>query len=137
MDAELLKYIRKLMVYTIILALAGYTATLFAPSRFLSPAVPFLYIFFFSVALIHHFLLIKSIRSNPKRFINRFMILTFSKLLLYFSLIVSYTLFARQDAIAFILAFVVLYLFYTVFEITHSLKAAKALKKKIEHSSEG
>jgi hypothetical protein len=133
MDAELLKYTRNLMVYTIILAVAGYTASLFVPSRFISPATPFIYIFFFSVALIHHFLLIKSIRSNPKRFINRFMILTFGKLLLYFSLIISYALFVRYDAIAFILTFVVLYLFYTVFEITNSFKAAKALKLKIEN----
>ena len=133
MDPELLKYIRKLMVYTIALALAGFFAYLFLPLRFISPAIPFLYIFFFSVALIHHFLLIKSIRSNPKRFINRFMILTFGKLLLYFSLIVTYTLFVRSDAIAFILAFATLYLFFTVFEITLSLTAAKALKKRIEN----
>lgn len=133
MDPELLKYTRKLMVYTIVLAVAGYLASLFLPPRFVSPAIPFLYIFFFSVALIHHFLLIKSIRSNPKRFINRFMILTFGKLLLYFSLIVSYSLFVRSDAIAFILAFAVLYLFYTVFEIKLSLTAAKALKKRIEN----
>lgn len=133
MDPELLKYVRKLMVYTIILAVAGFLAYFFLPLRFISPAIPFLYIFFFSVALIHHFLLIKSIRSNPKRFINRFMILTFGKLLLYFSLIVTYTLFVRSDAIAFILAFATLYLFYTVFEIKLSLTAAKALKKRIEN----
>jgi hypothetical protein len=133
MDPELLKYIRKLMVYTIVMAVAGFAATLFLPSRFISPAIPFLYVFFFSVALVHHFLLIKSIRSNPRRFINRFMILTFGKLLLYFSLIVSYSLFVRNDAIAFILAFAGLYLFYTVFEIKLSLTAAKALKKRIEN----
>lgn len=133
MDSELLKYIRKLMVYTIVLAVAGFFAYLFVPPGFISPAIPFLYIFFFSVALIHHFLLIKAIRSNPKRFINRFMILTFGKLLLYFSLIVTYSLFVRSDAIAFILAFAALYLFFTVFEIKLSLTAAKALKKRIEN----
>jgi hypothetical protein len=133
MDPDLLNYIRKLMVYTIILAVAGYLATLFIPPGLISPTIPVIYLFFFSVALLHHFLLLKSIRSDPKRFINRFMILTFGKLFLYFSLIISYSLVVRSDAVAFILAFAVLYVFYTVFEIKHSFSAARALKKRIEN----
>ncbi|MCD4735179.1 MAG: hypothetical protein K8R53_03990 [Bacteroidales bacterium] len=116
------KFFRFLLVYTLVLALAGFLVSWIVPDKYITPTLPFLYVFYFSLTLIIHKILLKFSNLRPTRFINYFMILTVGKLLFLLVIILIYSLLNREDAIQFILAFFILYVFYTVIELYQNLK---------------
>ncbi|MCB0806905.1 MAG: hypothetical protein KDC05_13995 [Bacteroidales bacterium] len=129
MENNYLGFVKKLILYTIILAFLGYFASFVIPSDYQSPALPFLYVFFFSVTLLVHRLIINLTGNQPQKFIRMFMLLTFGKLFFYLMIIVIYAFANRPDAVAFILNFFVLYVLFTVFEVVQSLKFAKYMQQ--------
>lgn len=127
------KFLRKLIIFTLILGAIGYGVSLFLPDSFKSPTIPYLYIFFFSVSiLVHHTLISVSIKRTTQ-FINYFMLLTFGKLIFYLSLILVYMLLYRSDILPFVGAFFILYLFFTIFEVNESLALTRIIKNSIKH----
>ena len=125
MQPKYLDFLKKLLIFTIILALAGYFLTYLLPEKFISPTLPALFIFFFSVTGVVHYVLLRISVKRPNSFINYFMLLTFGKLMFYLSIILIYSLIKRDEAVSFILSFAVLYLFFTAFEVTQSLSHAR------------
>ena len=118
-------FIKQLVLYTLVLELVGIGLQMFLPEGIVTPMLPYMILFFFATtAFIHRFLL-KSLESRPNKFINAFMIATTIKLLLYFAIILIYVFVNRSDAISFALAFFVLYIFYTIFEILSVLPIAR------------
>ncbi|RLD59093.1 MAG: hypothetical protein DRJ05_06885 [Bacteroidetes bacterium] len=128
MQLKYIDFLKKLLIFSIILAVSVYLLTYVLPEKFISPTLPFLFVFFFSATGIVHFILLRISVKRPNRFINYFMLLTFGKLLFYLTIILIYALIKRDDAVAFILSFAALYLFFTAFEVTQSLSNA-TLKK--------
>ena len=124
MKSNYLNYLKHALLFTIILAAAGYIVYYFLP-EFYTPVFPFLLLFFLSVSLIVHYLLIKAIQKRPAKFINQFMLTTFLKLLFYIIVLVIYSLINRDDAVIFIVTYFLLYLFFTVFEMVSILKFNK------------
>ena len=118
-------FVKKLLIYTIILAVAGYIICQFLPTEFITPSIIYLYLFFFSVALIVHYLLLKIAQKRINRFVNYFMLLTFGKLLFYLTIILIYALIYRSDAKVFIITFLILYFCFTSFEVVLSLSNTK------------
>ncbi len=128
MQARYLDFLKKLLIFTILLALAGYFLTFLLPEKFVSPTLPALFVFFFSATGIVHYILLRISVKRPNSFINYFMLLTFGKLMFYLTIILIYALVRRDEAVSFILSFAVLYLFFTAFEVTQSLSHAKVGK---------
>jgi hypothetical protein len=122
MKHKYIDFLKKLLIYTILLGFAGFTVTLFLPKGFISPALPYLFFFFFSITLIVHLILLRVSEKKSSSFINFFMLLTFGKLLFFLTIILIYALMNRPDAVPFILSFFILYIFYTAFEVVLSLK---------------
>ena len=129
MDQKYLMFLRNLIVFTLVLGLAGYFAHYFIPGDFISPVLPYLFIFFFAVTLLIHYILRKLKQRKDSSFIRMFMLLTFGKLMFFLVVIVVYAILNKPDAIAFILNFFVLYLSYTIFEVNQSLKFVRSDKK--------
>jgi hypothetical protein len=123
-------FLKKLIIYSFILALLGFLLVSFLPESFISPALPYLFFFFFSVTLIVHLILLKVSGKKGSGFINYFMLLTFGKLLFYLTIILIYSLLNRSDAVQFIISFFVLYIFYTAFEVVLSLSHANSIRRK-------
>lgn len=121
MKSKYIEFLKKLIIFTIIIALVGYTIVYFLPAEFISPTLPFLFIFFFSTSLIVHYVLLKIAVKKPTRFISYFMLLTFGKLMFFLTIILIYSLLNREDAVQFIVSFFILYLFFTAFEVVLSL----------------
>ena len=115
-------FLKKLTIFSLLLAIPGVIAAYTLPSEYITPTLPFLYIFFYSATTIVHYLLLKISFKKPSAFTNYFMLLTFGKLLFYLSIVLAYILLYRDDAKPFVVAFLILYLFYTAFEVTQSLK---------------
>ena len=121
-----IKFLKKLLVFTIIVALVGFIFTMLLPANYITPTLPFLYVFFFAATLVVHYILLKVSEKRTPGFINMFMLVTFGKLIFFLTIILVYALLNRDDAVPFIVAFFILYVFFTVFEVTLSLLQSKA-----------
>jgi hypothetical protein len=86
-------------------------------SKFISSQFWALLIFFTAVTIIIFLVIARLTEIRPGRFVSSFMLLTFVKLVCFISVILAYVFYNRNDAVAFILDFFVLYVFYSVFEI--------------------
>lgn len=119
------KLIKPLIFITIPLLVLAIVLRYVLPAKLYSPALPFLVIFVFSSQLILLKILFGTVGSKFNRFVNRFMAASFLKLLLYLVVILVYSSIYRSDALPFAVSFVILYMVYTVFEISILLKAFK------------
>jgi hypothetical protein len=128
MKHKYIDFLKKLFIYTILLAVGGFLSVYLLPEQFISPALPYLFFFFFSVTLIVHLILLKVSQKKTGGFINFFMLLTFGKLLFFLTIIIVYALLNRSDAVRFIISFFILYVFYTAFEVVLSLSHTKPKK---------
>jgi len=132
MYLKYIKFLRKLLIYTIILAVTGYVIVYFLPDKYISKKLPYLYLFFMSITAVVHYILLKISLKRETSFANYFMLLTFGKLIFFLSIILVYALINREDAPQFIISFFILYIFYTTFEVVLSLSQTKSRKENTE-----
>jgi hypothetical protein len=121
MKYKYIDFLKRLFIYTFLLAVVGFMAAYFFPQKYITPTLPYLFFFFFSVTLIVHLILLNVSQKKTSGFINFFMLLTFGKLLFFLTIILVYALLNRSDAVRFIISFFILYVFYTAFEVVLSL----------------
>lgn len=117
-------YLRKLTVIAVVLAIA------FVGFFLLFPAMSNIWqglsiLFFFVVSAIVHRFLLKEL-DNPKKFVMRFMMTTTMKLLLYLSVILTFVLLNKSQAVAFVIAFLLFYIIFTVFEVRAFVRLNKS-----------
>jgi phosphoglycerol transferase MdoB-like AlkP superfamily enzyme len=124
------KFIVNLLVFSVILGAIAFTLSFFLTENYFSPALPFLFPFFFAVTILVFGFLLKSAATKFNRFVNRFMMATFLKLMVYMAVLVVYVFTHKYDAIPFILSFFILYLAYTFFEVIALLKFTRTETKK-------
>ena len=63
-------------------------------------------------------LLIRSFEKKFNRFVSVFMLTTTVKLFLFIAIMIIYAFANRKDAVPFLLDFFILYLIFTIFEVT-------------------
>jgi hypothetical protein len=122
-------FIIQLLIFTVLLGLIYLGLKQFLPENYLSPVLPFLLPFFFSATAIFYNYLVKSSEKKFTSFVNRFMLTTFIKLMLFMAVLLIYVFTHKDDAVPFILSFFILYVLYTVFEVVALLKFSKTEKK--------
>lgn len=118
-------YVKKLFVFTIILSIVGVIAYFVFPKGYLSPALPYIYIFFFALAIITHNLLKNSAEQSNIKFVNRYLASTIGKMVLIMGILLVYAFSFPADAKAFIINFAILYLCYLGFNVAMLLKQKK------------
>lgn len=123
------RFLKRLFLFTLVLAIPGVLLAYYLPERYITPTLPYLYTFFFASTLLVHYLLMQVTLKKISSFINYFMLLTFGKLIFFLSIVLAYALLHRDDAVPFIVAFFILYLFFTVFEVIQSLSLTKAIRQ--------
>lgn len=128
MQQEFKLFLRKIIVFTIIIAIAQYIGSTLLPIKFVSNSWPFLLLFFLAFNIIMHRYLLISTEGKPKKFIFSFLLFTTIKILLYLGVILVYVLLNQPDAVAFIAVFFVNYFLYTIFEISAVLKILNRAK---------
>ncbi len=122
MGQQYISFLKKLTLFSLILAIPGFIAAFTLPKEYITPTLPFLYIFFYSATTIVHYLLLKISVKKPSAFTNYFMLLTFGKFIFYLSIILIYIILNKDDAKQFAVTFLILYFFFTAFEVVLSLK---------------
>jgi predicted ABC-type exoprotein transport system permease subunit len=126
MPAPFPSFLKKLLLFTAITGLIGFLILALLPAEYRSPAFPFILLFFFGITFFINHLMAKSKGEKLSRFTNRFMLLTFTRLLLYIGVILIYVfLVNRSDAIPFVITFFLYYLAFTTFEVIEMLRSAK------------
>jgi hypothetical protein len=123
-------FLKKLLLYTLFIGLTGVVFAYVMPARYLTPHWPYLIVFFFSVTLLVHYILLKATLKKTGAFINLFMLLTFGKLIFFLTIMLIYAFTNRDDAPRFIITFFILYLLFTIFEVYQSLGHSKMLNEK-------
>ena len=122
-------FLKKLLIFTIVVGLAGYVVFFILPVQFYTPAYPFLVAFFFALTSIVHYILQKAVVRRPARFVNQFMLTTFLKLLFVLIVMVIYALVRPGDAIRFIITYFCLYILFTTFEVISILNYARSISE--------
>jgi len=122
MGHKYISFLKKLTIFSLLLAIPGVIAAYTLPPEQITPTLPFLYLFFYSATTVVHYLLLKISKKRPTQFTNYFMLLTFGKLIFYLTIILAYIILFKDDAKPFVVSFLILYLFFTAFEVVQSLK---------------
>jgi hypothetical protein len=117
MEKPFALFFRKQLIFTIILALAGWLILMLLPAGWRTPAFPYLVLFYFAVNTVVYYYLQRAVAKRFNLFVNYFLIATFLKLTLYVIVLLGYIFYRKQDAVPFAFTFLLLYMAYTVFEV--------------------
>lgn len=126
MTGKLKQFFIRLVLFSICLGLIAWALGLILPEGTLPLALPWLFVMFFIVSLLVHWIVLRISELKPSRFVSYFMLATFGKLLIYIIAVLAYVFTKKEGLLPFIVAFFLLYIFYTVFEVTSILKQTKA-----------
>lgn len=118
-------FFKRLSFFTLIIGLG-----IFAWNRFMQPEYVFhkawfILALFFIVTALLHWGFIRAGEKGGQPFIRFFLAATTLKLFFFLLIIVAYVMSKADDAIQFSICFLILYLFYTVFETFHLLEHFK------------
>jgi len=123
MKVELLNFLRRISILTIILAVISIGLYYLVPHKYITFTLPYQLVFFLAVYLFVFYIMLKSSYHKKKiKFISSFMLATTVKLLSFLAIILAYSFAVPEDAVQFIVTFFILYMIYTTFEIVSILK---------------
>jgi hypothetical protein len=126
MKSDVSSYAKYLLFVTIALGILALALFLMLPKTWFSPSLPFLFIFYYACSLLSFILLSRSLEKKFNRFVSVFMLTTTVKLFLFIAIMIIYAFINRKDAVSFLLNFFILYLVYTVFEVTQIIRLTKS-----------
>ncbi len=118
-SSDYISFLRRLLIFSIVLGLAATGVHYLVPSRYITPTLPWMFLFFIAVTLVGYYFILRSTGKKFIRFINSYILVTVVKLCLFIGVIFFYLLNHRQDAAAFAIAFLILYLCYIIFEVVN------------------
>lgn len=122
------RFIRNLIIFTLVIAATGIVFTAFAPGL-ITKSWPLLLLLFAGITLILVTLLFSASEKKFSRFSNTFMIASMAKILLLLIVIGAYAFKFQSDAIRFSVTLLVIYILYMAFEIIWLLKLQHSEKK--------
>jgi hypothetical protein len=122
MRKDFLNFLKAIFIFSVAAAAVLYAASMsFAQGRV--NVISWLVFFYFIVVTAgFHYGLLRSSQGKPQAFIRYYMGGTTFKLFIHVAVILMYCLFNRNDAVRFIVTFLILYVLYTVFEVAVSAK---------------
>jgi hypothetical protein len=119
------RFIRNLIIYTVVLAVAGIAVSSFT-TGLLTKYWPLLLLLFAGITLTLVTLLFSASEKKFSRFSNTFMIASMLKILMLLVILAGYAFKFPDDAIRFSLALLLFYILYLAFEIIWLLKLQRS-----------
>ena len=114
MKEKIKRFFIKLFLFSLILAVLAFLLGLALPENSLPSALPYLFLLFFTVTLLVHWIVLRITELKPARFVNYFMLATFAKLMIYLVAILVYVFTVHDPILPFVLAFFILYIFIKI-----------------------
>lgn len=125
MNPKLRVFTKQLLIVASLTGLAVIALMFTIPTIYISPALPYLLIFFTASTLISFYFIQKKMEASPSGFVTAFMANSIIRLLLYLIVIVAYAFNNKADAVNFIISFFIMYIIFTAFEAVFFLKSKK------------
>jgi len=125
MRSVYIRYLKQLLIFSAIIGGIALIMMFLIPGNYMSPALPFIFVFFISTSLLSFYYLIRSASKKFIRFVNTFLLIIIVKLFIYAGIMITYAFMNRADAIPFMLGFFVLYLCYTIFEASSFIRLSR------------
>lgn len=125
MNSIFSKFLKKLTIFALVLGLIVFVVAFYLPHKFVSPALPYIIIFFFSISAFTYYLAIKAFSKKTSIYANFFMISVFAKMIVYVAIILIYAFINTGDIVNFIITFFIFYFLFTSFETIEIFKAQK------------
>jgi hypothetical protein len=129
MKSPYITFLRNILIFSAILGAIAIVLYFFLPKSMITPVLPFLFFFFTALTLVSYYILIGSLNARMSRFVNTFLLSTVARLILYIGVMILYVLMNRSDAVPFMIAFFILYLCYTVFEVVNLIALTRSRSK--------
>ncbi|MBA7517029.1 hypothetical protein ES705_09079 [subsurface metagenome] len=123
--SPLKKFIVKGIFITLLLAVIGYFLFTGVFNPYYQVILPFVLLFIFLFTSVIHTILLKTARKEPKKLVNRFLMLTGLKMMIYLLFMIIYLVISKQDSAPFLLTFLIVYLVFSIFEILSILSHLK------------
>ncbi|MCX6242543.1 MAG: hypothetical protein NTX43_12115 [Bacteroidetes bacterium] len=137
MKSVVATYAKRLLLITLAAGVLALVLFFVLPGTWFSPSVPFLFAFYYACSLLSFIMLSRSLQTKFSRFVSVFMLTTAVKLFLYISIMIIYAFINKKDAVPFLLNFFILYIVYTIFEVTQIIGLTKLSTSagKMKHES--
>lgn len=119
------RFIRSLVITTVIIVIIGVIFYSLMPDEYYTVTFPYLLAFFVLASVMVYNFMLKAMAKRPARFVNIFMLTTMIKLFVYMGVMITYALLNREEARPFIVTFFILYMIYTIVEVSFLLKVNK------------
>ncbi len=123
--SPLKKFIVQGFFIILLLAVIGYFLFTGVFNPYYQVILPFVLLFIFLFTTVIHAILLKTARKEPKKLVNRFLMLTGLKMMIYLFIMIIYLIISKQDSAPFLLTFLIVYLVFTIFEISSILSHLK------------
>jgi len=124
-----LTFLRRIVVFSVILGLMTTGLRFLVPAHYITPTLPWLFVFFIVVTITGYYFILRSSNTKFIRFINSYLLVTVVKLFIFIGVIFLYLLNNRQDAAAFAISFFILYFCYMIFEVVNLVSFFKSSKR--------
>jgi hypothetical protein len=122
MRTAFFNFYKKSTLISILLFVLGLVTFSFLIPAFYLPVFPFLLLFFYFLSLILQFWLYRIAKMNISKFTARFLAITMLKMFLLLIFALVYILQNKEEAIAFIVVFFLLYVIFTALEVRDIMK---------------
>jgi len=116
------KFIKGLTIFTFIILVVGALLFLTILKNQFLLVFPFVLLFYYSSTLVLHRYMLKITRNDVSRFSFKFMMLSFFKMFIYIIFGVLYIVFDEENAVNFLIVYLILYVSYAVYEVKSVMK---------------
>lgn len=116
------KFLKDLTIFTIIILAVGSLLFLTILKKYFLNIFPFVLVFYYASTLLLHKYMLRITRNDVSRFSFKFMMLSFLKMFIYIIFGVLYIIFDEDNAVNFLIIYLVLYVTYAVYEVKSVMK---------------
>jgi hypothetical protein len=122
MRKDLVNFLKAISIFSLITGTLIYAASISVAAGRINHITWFIFLYFILITVIFHYGLLRSSQGNPQAFVRYYMGATTLKLFIHVIVILMYSLFHKEQAVHFIVTFLVIYILYTAFEAVLAVK---------------
>ena len=122
MGNNFLNFFKGLTTFTIIILVIGTLLFLTVLKEHFLIVFPFVLVFYYTSTLFLHKYMLRITRNDVSKFSFKFMMLSFLKMFIYIVFGVLYIVFDEENAVNFLIVYLLLYVAYAVYEVKSVMK---------------
>lgn len=124
------KYVSRLIIFSVVIAGLVVLAQQLLPAQYVSPALPYIVLFFFVVTLFTLYVVLRdSARRESRKFVSGYMVSRIVKFMSCLLFLLIYFIVNKEDRWNFAFSFCIIYFLFAVFEVIAMKMENDALQK--------